>query len=239
MEVTDRVPVASGGASSSFAHSFETGEIWPAVYEKAYAKWRFGTADDFPKIPDLAWGDPVAATRARTAGNAYYRWHAGMTSEQLLTLVRSHSSGGRTTTPMVAWSHGAGSPEATDAAPLDRRLAGLRAKSCRRRTSSGTDCVRSTTSSRAIGGASGKEPGRRPVAASSRRMTSAGGATSSWVQTACSRSRSMPSVAISPARAAPTEIEFDTEPGQVGAITAGPVHVEVRTASAALCCDAG
>ena len=116
VEVSDRVLVASGGASSSFAHSFETGEIWPAVYEKAYAKWRFDTADDFPNIPNLAWGDPVAATRALTGGDAYYNWHSGMTSDQLLTLVRSHSSGGRTTTPMVAWSHGAGSPEATDAA---------------------------------------------------------------------------------------------------------------------------
>lgn len=116
VEVSDRVLVASGGSTSYYAHSAEAGEIWPAVYEKAYAKWRFGTNDDFPKIPDLAWGDPVAACRSLTGGNSYYNWHSGMTDAQLLSLVKSHSAGGRTTTPMVAWTHGAGSDEAKRAA---------------------------------------------------------------------------------------------------------------------------
>lgn len=116
VEVTDRVLVASGGSMSYFAHSSEAGEIWPAVYEKAYAKWRFGTSDDFPNIPNLAWGDPVGACRNLTGGQGYYNWHSGMTDSQLLTLVKSRCSGGRTTTPMVSWSHGGGSVEAQTAA---------------------------------------------------------------------------------------------------------------------------
>lgn len=116
VEVSDRVLVASGGSSSFYAHSSEAGEIWPAVYEKAFAKWRFGTADDFPNIPNLAWGDTVASCVSLTGGSGYYRAHSALTDAQLLTLVKSHSSGGRTTTPMVCWSYGAGSPEATRAA---------------------------------------------------------------------------------------------------------------------------
>ncbi|QEO08850.1 C2 family cysteine protease [Protaetiibacter larvae] len=116
VEVSDRVLVASGGSTSHYAHSAETGEIWPAVYEKAFAKWRFGTNDDFPNIPNLAWGNTVAATVSLTGGHGYGHDHGSLTDAQLLTLVKSHSSGGRTTTPMVAWSHGAGSDQATRAA---------------------------------------------------------------------------------------------------------------------------
>ncbi|TPX00468.1 hypothetical protein FJ656_32650, partial [Schumannella luteola] len=116
VEVSDRVLVGSGGSVSAFAHSFESGEIWPAVYEKAFAKWRFGTSDDFPKIPDLAWGNTVASCVSLTGGHAYANGHSGMSDAQLLTLVKSHSLGGRTTTPMVCWSYGAGSDEATRAA---------------------------------------------------------------------------------------------------------------------------
>lgn len=116
VEVTDRVLVASGGSTSFYAHSSEGGEIWPAIYEKAFAKWRFGTSDDFPNIPDLAWGDTVAACVSLTGGSPYYRGHDSMTAAQVLTLVQSHSSNGRTTTPMVSWSYGQGSAEATRAA---------------------------------------------------------------------------------------------------------------------------
>ncbi len=116
VEVTDRVLVASGGSTSYYAHSLEAGEIWPAVYEKAFAKWRFGTNDDFPNIPNLAWGDTVAACVSLTGGHGYYNGHSSMTDAQLLTLVKSHSAGGRTTTPMVAWTYGGGSDQAKRAA---------------------------------------------------------------------------------------------------------------------------
>ncbi|QNO37288.1 hypothetical protein H4J02_12755 [Protaetiibacter sp. SSC-01] len=116
VEVSDRVLVSGGGSTSYYAHSSEAGEIWPAVYEKAFAKWRFGTNDDFPKIPDLAWGDTVASCVSLTGGHGYARSHSSLTDAQLLSLVKSHSLSGRTTTPMVCWSHGAGSDAAKRAA---------------------------------------------------------------------------------------------------------------------------
>jgi hypothetical protein len=109
VEVTDRI-LTSGGRPT-FARSAEAGEIWPAVYEKAYAKWRLGTSDDFPAIPNIAGGDPSMAARALTGLQDYRNWHSSFTAAQILDLVKSHSTGGRTTTPMVAWTHGGDSAE--------------------------------------------------------------------------------------------------------------------------------
>ena len=51
--VTDKILVADNG-SVPFCRSSETGEIWPGILEKAYARMRLGEATDFPAIPDIA-----------------------------------------------------------------------------------------------------------------------------------------------------------------------------------------
>ena len=65
VETTDRI-LLDGGGWTQFARSKEPGEIWPAVYEKAYAKWRLGETSDFPAIPSIAGGDPSIACKALT-----------------------------------------------------------------------------------------------------------------------------------------------------------------------------
>ena len=62
--------------STHFARSKEPGEIWPAVYEKAYAKWRLGESSDFPAIPSIACGDPSIACKALTGLSDYRNWHS-------------------------------------------------------------------------------------------------------------------------------------------------------------------
>ena len=109
VEVTDRILTNGGGPT--FARSSEAGEIWPAVYEKAYAKWRLGSSDDFPAIPSISGGDPSIAARALTGLQDYRNWHSSFTSPKILELIKSHCSSGRTTTPMVAWTHGGDSAE--------------------------------------------------------------------------------------------------------------------------------
>ncbi|WP_309617261.1 C2 family cysteine protease [Salinibacterium sp.] len=109
VEVTDRILTNGGGPT--FARSSEAGEIWPAVYEKAYAKWRLGSSDDFPAIPSISGGDPSIAARALTGLQDYRNWHSSFTSPQILELIKTHCSSGRTTTPMVAWTHGGDSAE--------------------------------------------------------------------------------------------------------------------------------
>jgi len=107
IEVTDTVPL---NASSNFlyARSSEAGEIWPAVYEKAYAKLKTGITGDHPDILATAWGDCVWATAQLTGGRRHYYDNAVETADKLWDLVRANSLGGRTFNPMTAWTYGSG-----------------------------------------------------------------------------------------------------------------------------------
>ncbi|MEO6629283.1 MAG: C2 family cysteine protease [Aquihabitans sp.] len=107
VEVTDNILVSSGGYTT-YATSKEAGEIWPAVYEKAYAKWRLGEVSDFPAIPNIAGGDPSMACAALTGLADYRNWHNSFTAPQILQLVKNHTTNGRTTTPMISWTYGSG-----------------------------------------------------------------------------------------------------------------------------------
>jgi hypothetical protein len=107
-EVTNKILVADNGAVP-FCRSSETGEIWPGIYEKAYAKMRLGEATDYPAIPDIAGGDTVGAAAQLTGLTPTHMWHSSFTAAQVLATVLNHSSNGRTTSPMMAWTHGSGS----------------------------------------------------------------------------------------------------------------------------------
>jgi hypothetical protein len=107
VEVTDQI-LLGGGGYTHFCRSKEAGEIWPAVYEKAYAKWRLDEATDFPAIPNIAGGDASMACAALTGLSDYRNWHDSFTASEILQLVQNHCSNGRTTTPMVSWTFGSG-----------------------------------------------------------------------------------------------------------------------------------
>jgi hypothetical protein len=107
IEVTDAVPLSAGGGFL-YARSSEAGEIWPAVYEKAYAKLKTGIAGDHPDILATAWGDCVWATAQLTGGRREYYDNAAESADRLWDLVRANSRGGRTFNPMTAWTYGSG-----------------------------------------------------------------------------------------------------------------------------------
>jgi Calpain family cysteine protease len=106
-EVTDKILIDDNG-NIPFCHSSESGETWPSLYEKAYAKMRLGEASDFPAIPNIAGGDPVGASAQLTGLSPTYMWHSSFTAAEVLASVQSHSSHGRTTSPMTAWTYGSG-----------------------------------------------------------------------------------------------------------------------------------
>lgn len=111
IEVTDAVPVSASG-SFIYCRSSEAGEIWPAVYEKAFAKLVTGVSGDQPDVTATAWGDCVMATARLTGGTRSYYDTAGRSADALWDLVRSNSLGGRTFNPMTAWTYSSG--EATE-----------------------------------------------------------------------------------------------------------------------------
>jgi hypothetical protein len=107
VEVTDTVPV-NGSGNAIYCRSSEAGEIWPAVYEKAYAKLKTGVTNDHPDITATAWGDCVWATAQLTGGRRFYYDTPSRTGDQLWDLVRGNSLSYRTFNPMTAWTYASG-----------------------------------------------------------------------------------------------------------------------------------
>ena len=106
LEVTDTVPVNSNTGNFLYCRSSESGETWPAIMEKAFAKFVTGTNTDHPDILATGWGDCVLATAQLTGGQRHYHGNSGLTGDQLWNLVRANSLSRRTFNPMTCWTYG-------------------------------------------------------------------------------------------------------------------------------------
>jgi len=113
IEISEEMPLRSGSYGFVYCRSSESGEIWPAAYEKAYAKWKTSDSSDRPNITSIAGGDPVRATSELNNLPRYYYATSNRTAENLWSLVRSNSRSYKTFNPMVAWTYssGAASPD--------------------------------------------------------------------------------------------------------------------------------
>ena len=111
IEVTDAL-VVNGSGNLIYARSSEAGEIWPAVYEKAYAKLKTGISGDHPDITATGWGDCVWATAQLNGGKRSYYGTNDHSADELWNLVRANSLSRRTFNPMTAWTYSSGT--ATD-----------------------------------------------------------------------------------------------------------------------------
>ena len=108
IEVTDTIPLANSTGNPIYCRSSEAGEIWPAVYEKAFAKWKTGYAGDQPDITATAWGDCVHAAAELTGLGRHYYATTDLSAGDLWQKVRQNSQGGRTFNPMVAATYSSG-----------------------------------------------------------------------------------------------------------------------------------
>lgn len=108
IEVTDTIPLNTATSSFIYCRSSEAGEIWPAVYEKAFAKLVTGHTGDQPDITATAWGDCVWATAQLTGGKRHYYNTASHSADTLWNLVRANSLSYRTFNPMTAWTYSSG-----------------------------------------------------------------------------------------------------------------------------------
>ncbi|MDX1412022.1 MAG: C2 family cysteine protease [Nitrospirales bacterium] len=108
VEVTDTVPLNASTNGFIYARSSEPGEIWPAIYEKAYAKLKTGINGDHPDITATAWGDCVWATAQLTGGSRYYYDTPSYSADALWDLVRANSMSYRTINPMTCWTYSSG-----------------------------------------------------------------------------------------------------------------------------------
>jgi Calpain family cysteine protease len=106
VEVTELIPLNAPGNNFIFARSSEAGEIWPAVYEKAFAKWKTKTQGDQPDITKTAYGDPVGACALLTGLTPYYLSNPSLTEDAIWQKVRENCISYKTFNPMVAWTYG-------------------------------------------------------------------------------------------------------------------------------------
>lgn len=107
IEVTDNTIITTAN-NPVYCRSNDAGEIWPAVYEKAFAKWINQTADDKPDITKTAFGDPVKAIAQLNNKTPMYYNTNSRTADQLYGIVRENSMSMKTINPMVAWTYGSG-----------------------------------------------------------------------------------------------------------------------------------
>lgn len=115
IQVSEAVPLT---ASDDFIYcrSSEVNETWPAIYEKAFAKLKTGTASDMPDITQTGWGDCVWATAQLNGGTRRYWNTASRSADDLWNLLRSNCLSYRTFNPMTAWTYSSGdaSPDHVD-----------------------------------------------------------------------------------------------------------------------------
>lgn len=102
------MPLNTSSGGFIYARSSEDGEIWPAVYEKAYAKLKTGISGDHPDITATGWGDCVWATAQLTGGKRYYYGTSDHSADQLWDIVRGNSISHRTFNPMTCWTYSSG-----------------------------------------------------------------------------------------------------------------------------------
>ncbi|MBW6533495.1 MAG: hypothetical protein K0B11_00665 [Mariniphaga sp.] len=106
VEVTDKTLVRTSNNLPIYCRSRDAGEIYPALYEKAFAKWILKTNSDKPDITKTAFGDPVKATAQLNNKTPHYYNTGSRTGDQLYTIVRENSMSYKTIHPMTAWTYG-------------------------------------------------------------------------------------------------------------------------------------
>ena len=102
VEVTSSFPVSDYSGGPIFARSLEANESWPAIIEKAYAKWRTNHTGDKPDIMQLAGGSPSVAIHQLTGLKEWHDPTSDYSADDLWDLVRSNSKSRRTILPMTA-----------------------------------------------------------------------------------------------------------------------------------------
>jgi hypothetical protein len=116
VEVTELLPLIEPGDVYQYARSGHTGEIWPAVYEKAWVKWFTKDPGDQPDYSKVGGGDPISDLVSLT-GKTYNSFAtAGQTGDQIWNAVRGNCRGSWTFNPMAAttYSSSAAAPTSID-----------------------------------------------------------------------------------------------------------------------------
>ena len=101
-----KTQVSNNNTYYCYARSKDQSEVWPAVIEKAYAKWRTGTSSDYPDMSKIAGGFAPSACTELIGGKITTYVNSKYTAAALMKNIKSHCAGGRTFDPMFASTSG-------------------------------------------------------------------------------------------------------------------------------------
>jgi hypothetical protein len=109
VEVNYEIPVNNSDNEPIYARASDGCEIWPMLYEKAFAKWVTGTSSDRPDITQTHNGDPIKAMAQINGKEPLYFLTEHHPAHELVGLVRSCSVNFKTINPICAYTHASGS----------------------------------------------------------------------------------------------------------------------------------
>jgi Calpain family cysteine protease len=126
IEVTERVPCNAPANTLIYGHSSEPTEIWPAVYEKAYGRWRNRAVNpNDTNYPGLNGGDGLYACCELVPGLTLNRLlNAGATPDTVWRTIVQNTVRRRTVNPMVAHTY-ASEQEAPATEPINFAQSGI------------------------------------------------------------------------------------------------------------------
>jgi hypothetical protein len=109
VEVNYDLPVNNSDNEPLYCRAIDGTDIWPGLYEKAFAKWVTGNkSNDHPDLTQLHAGDPIKAMAQINGREPQYFECEKHSSRDLLGLVRAHCVNHKTINPMAAFTHATG-----------------------------------------------------------------------------------------------------------------------------------
>lgn len=122
IDVDYEVPINCTSNEPIYCRSSDGIEIWPALYEKAYARWIEGdrnkskhgrnASEDRPDLTQMHHGDPIKAMAQINNKEPQYYFCDNHPASDLVAVVRNSCVNYKTINPMCAFTHATGTERA-------------------------------------------------------------------------------------------------------------------------------
>ncbi|KAK2025528.1 cysteine proteinase [Colletotrichum zoysiae] len=108
IDVNYEIPINNSDNEPLYCRSSDGADIWPSLYEKAFAKWITNSNSEQPDITQTHCGDPIKAMAQINGRTPHYYNCDNHSAQTLLGLVRTNSVNNKTINPMTAYTYATG-----------------------------------------------------------------------------------------------------------------------------------